>query len=168
MDFIMIAILIPFLLAMLASTPAAQKTPAPAPAATRAAQEEDIREALFRYQFSAEPLVFEYHFISIEGKSPSKTFLERFNEDTPEVAPISDAEKTKKPIRMIVGKKDQKQGVIFDQGAIKWISDTKVDIDGHSECGDTCDERAGTYHLSKQGDRWVVTAVDYTSGKPGS
>jgi len=163
----MMAFLVPLLLAVSVIAPAPQKAPPPPANPGRAAQEDDIRESLFRYQFSAEPLVFEYHFIAIENKSPSRNFLERFNADTPEVAPISDVERIRKPLREIVNKKDQKQGVIFDQDAIKWISDTKVDIVGHSECGDTCEERSGTYHLSKQGDRWVVTSVDYTS-KPVS
>jgi hypothetical protein len=167
MEFLAMRFFIPFLLAVFAAAPAVQKN-APAPASSgRAAQEDDIREALFRYQFASVQLAFEYHFIAIDDKSPSKAFLDRFEGDTPLVRPISEIERVKKPLRMIENKRDQKPGIIFYQGPVKWISDTKVDIDGRFECGDSCDEKSGTFHLSKQGDRWVVTTVDNTT-KPSS
>jgi hypothetical protein len=93
--------------------------------------------------------------------------LHRFRDNAPPVRPISEAERVKKPMKMIVSKDDQKQGVIFYQGPIKWISDTRVEIEGRFECGDTCDELSGVYHASLQGDHWVVDSFD-TGRKAGS
>jgi hypothetical protein len=158
------SLLISFLLATIAAAPVAQKGVAPSP---HSAQEDDIREAVFRYQFTHVELIFAYHFIAIDGKNPSEAFLQRFREDDPPVRPISEAERVKKPMRMVVSRNDQKQGVIFYLGPIKWISDTKVDVEGRFECGDTCDEYSGVYHVTKQNNNWVVESFD-SAGKAGS
>jgi hypothetical protein len=126
----------------------------------RAAQEDNIREAVFRYQFQHVELIFAYHFIAIDGKNPSEAFLQRFRDLDPPVRPLSEAERVKKPMRMVVNKNDQKQGVIFYLGPVKWISDTKADVEGRFECGDTCDEYSGVYHVSGQGNSWVVDSFE--------
>lgn len=160
----MINLLIPLLLAIFSVAPAVQKNAVDSP---RAAQEEDIHETVFRYQFTKVDMIFAYHFIAIDEKSPPESFLQRFADDNPPVRPISEAERTKKPMRMVVSKRDQKQGIIFYQGPVKWISDAKVDVAGRFECGDTCDELSGVYHVIKHGDHWVVDSFDAV-GKQGS
>jgi hypothetical protein len=156
------SLLISLLLATLVAAPIAQKG---APESPRAAQEENIRESVFRYQFGNVALIFAYHFIAIDGKNPSEAFLQRFRDNSPPVRPISEAERVKKPMKMVVSKDDQKQGVIFYQGPIKWNSDTKVDVEGRFECGDTCDELSGVYHVSLQDGHWVVDSFD-SGAKP--
>jgi hypothetical protein len=155
------ALLISILLATLVATPATQKGGAESP---QAAQDDNVREAVFRYQFSHVTLIFAYHFIAIDGKNPSETFLQRFRDDAPPVRPLSEAERVKKPMKMVVNRNDQKQGVIFYLGPVKWTSEAKADVEGRFECGDTCDELSGVYHVTKQGGIWVVESFD-TSGK---
>jgi hypothetical protein len=153
-----------FVLAALAAAPVTQKGAAESP---RSAQEENIREAVFRYQFAHVELIFAYHFIAIDGKNPSEEFLHRFRDSDPPVRPISDAERVKKPMKMVVSKDDQKQGVIFYLGPIKWNSDGKAEVEGRFECGDTCDELSGVYHVTLQDGHWVVESFD-TGNKPSS
>jgi len=129
----------------------------------RAAQDDNVREAVFRYQFAHVELIFAYHFIAIDGKNPPEAFLQRFHDFEPPVRPLSEAERIKKPLRMIVNKNDQKQGVIFYLGQVKWISDVRADVEGRFECGDTCDEYSGVYHVSKQGNDWVVDSFEKAS-----
>jgi hypothetical protein len=161
---LMKGLLVFLLLATFVVSPAVQKG---APESPRSAQDDNIRETVFRYQFSHAELIFAYYFIAIDDKSPSEAFLQRFRDNDPPVRPISKAERVKKPMRMVVDRDDQKQGIIFYSGPIKWISDSKADVTARFECGDTCDELSGVYHVSLQGSRWVVDSFD-SNTKPGS
>jgi hypothetical protein len=135
---------------------------------SRADQEDSIREAVFRYQFKSFDLLVAYHFISVNGKNPSAAMLQRFHGEQPPVLPVSESEKIKKPMKLIQNRNDYKQGALFNQGQIKWISDAKVDVDGGFECGDICDEGSGVYHVSRQENKWVVDSFDAApaAGKP--
>jgi hypothetical protein len=150
-------ILVSILMAATLGAPTLQKV---AGQATRADQEDTIREAVFRYQFKSFDLLVAYHFISVYGKNPSAAMLQRLHGEQPPVLPVSDAEKLKKPMKLIQNRNDFKQGALFNQGQFKWISDTKADVDGGFECGDICDEAAGVYHLSRQENKWVVDSFD--------
>ena len=158
-------ILISILMAAVLGAPALQKAAGGAP---RTDQEDNIREAVFRYQFKSFDLLVAYHFISMYGKNPSAAMLQRFHGEQPPVLPVSDSEKLKKPMKLIQNRNDFKQGVLFNQGQIKWISDTKADVDGGFECGDICDEASGVYHVSRQENKWVVDSFDAApaAGKP--
>ena len=158
-------ILISILMAAVLSAPALQKA---AGGASRTDQEDNIREAVFRYQFKSFDLLVAYHFISMYGKNPSAGMLQRFHGEQPPVLPVSDSEKLKKPMKLIQNRNDFKQGALFNQGQIKWISDTKADVDGGFECGDICDEASGVYHVSRQDNKWVVDSFDAApaAGKP--
>lgn len=157
-------LLISFFLATLVAAPAMQKGSADS---AQTSQEDDLREAVFRYQFKTVELVFSYHFISIDGKKPSTAFVQRFRDDAPPVESISECVRVKKPMKGVVSRKDDKPGIIFNVGAIKWISAMKADVEGGYECGDACTEQSGVYHASKQGTRWVVGSFD-PAGKPAS
>lgn len=158
-------ILISILMAAVLGAPALQKT---AGETSRADQEDIIREAVFRYQFKSFDLLVAYHFISVHGKNPSAAMLQRLHGEQPPVLPVSDSEKLKKPMKMIQNRNDFKQGALFNQGQIKWISDTKADVEGGFECGDICDEATGVYHVSRQENKWVVDSFDAApaAGKP--
>jgi hypothetical protein len=158
MEFMMKAILIPVLMAALVAAPSLQKGGEP----SRADQEDNLREAVFHYQFKSFELLVAYHFISVNGKNPSAAMLQRFHGEQPPVLPVSEAEKVKKPMKLVQNRNDYKQGVLFNQGQIKWISDTKADVDGSFECGDICDEATGVYHASRQDNKWVVDSFDVT------
>jgi hypothetical protein len=162
MVFVMKGILISVLMTVMATAPALQKG---AGESTRAEQEDDIREAVFRYQFKNADLLVAYHFLSVNGKNPSAALLQRFHDEQPPALPVSDSEIVKKPMRMVQNRNDYKQGVLFNVGQIKWISDAKVDVDGGFACGDFCDEFSGVYHLTKQGNKWAVDSSD-AAAKP--
>jgi hypothetical protein len=165
MAFMMKALLISVLMAAFVTAPALQKNAGDPP---RSEQEDSIREAVFRYQFKNFELLVAYRFISVYGKNPSAAMLQRFHGEQPPVLPVSDAERVKKPIKLIQNRNDYKQGVLFNQGQIKWIADTKADVDGSFECGDICDEASGVYHASRQDNKWVVDSFDAApaAGKP--
>jgi len=150
-------ILISILMAAAVVSPALQKNSGEAP---RAEQEDNIREAVFRYQFKNFDLLVAYHFISVYGKNPQASMLQRFHGEQPPVLPLSDSEKIKKPMKLIQNRNDYKQGALFNQGQIKWISDTRADVDGGFECGDICDEASGVYHASRQENKWVIDSFD--------
>src|SRR5271168_5165882 len=117
MALIMKTILISVLMAAFVAAPALQKSEP-----SRVEQEGNIREAVFRYQFKNYDLLVAYHFISVNGKNPSGAILQRFHDEQPAVLPVSESEKIKKPMKLIQNRNDYKQGVLFNQGQIKWIS----------------------------------------------
>jgi hypothetical protein len=151
------ALLTSFLIAATIAAPASQKNSGDS---SRGALEDDLREIVYRYQIKNFDLIVAYHFIAVNGKNPPAAILQRLHGGQPPVLPVSDAERIKKPMRQIQNRNDFKQGVLFNQGQIKWISDTKVDVEGGFECGDICDEASGVYHLSKSEGKWVVESFD--------
>jgi hypothetical protein len=151
------ALLISFLIAAAVVAPASQKNSGDS---SRGAQEDDIRETVYRYQIKNFDLIVAYHFIAVNGKNPPSAVLQHFHGEQPPVLPVSEAERIKKPMRQIQNRNDFKQGVLFNQGQIKWISDTKADVEGGFECGDICDEASGVYHVSKSEGKWVVESFD--------
>ena len=144
----------------------AQKQNAPAPQAqsqnanANAQNEDDVREAVFRYQFKQLTVQVAYYFISIDNKNPESAFLDRFRENSPEVRPAADARYEKKPIPGYVEKRTDKQGIMFRQGAIHWNSETQADVEGGYECGELCDPATGVYHVAHSADGWNVTSFD--------
>jgi len=145
------------LLAAAATALPAQKA---ADESARAGQEDDVREAVFRYQFKNTSISAAYHFLAIDDKNPTEAFLKRFKDDDPPVRPLSEARIEKKPIRTVVNKKDDQGGIIFHVGRIKWVSDVKADVEGSYDCGDNCEGASGTYHAVKQDGRWAVDSFD--------
>jgi hypothetical protein len=141
------------LAAVAAAALPAQKNAGESP---RPAEDDDVREAVFRYQFHNAGISLAYHFIAIDDKNPSDAFLRRFKDDDPPVRPISESRIEKKPIRTVVSKKDGQNGIIFRVGRIKWVSDAKADVEGNFECGDNCTGATGVYHAVKQDGHWTV------------
>jgi hypothetical protein len=135
----------------------AQQAAAPAAGAQ---QDEDVREAVFRYQFKTLDFQVAFYFISVDNKNPTPAFLDRFRENQPLVRGASDAKFEKKPIPGYVDKHTEKQGVMFRQEAIHWVSDTQADVQGSVECGDLCNPVSGVYHVAHSGDHWSVASFD--------
>jgi hypothetical protein len=157
-------VLFSLILAAAAAALPAQKA---ADDSARAAQEDDVREAVFRYQFKNTSISAAYHFLAIDDKNPTEAFLKRFKDDDPPVRPLSEARIEKKPIRTVVNKRDDQGGIIFHVGHIKWISDVKADVEGSYDCGDNCEGASGTYHAVKQDGRWTVGTFE-NSKRPSS
>ncbi|HEV7784278.1 MAG TPA: hypothetical protein VGQ28_03010, partial [Thermoanaerobaculia bacterium] len=111
--------------------------PAAAAPADRAAEELDIREATFRYQFSHNASGLKEragaYYLSIADKSgrvddPPGKLLKRFVGNSPPVKKAS--ESLASPDQGVVDKKTGERGLVFRIGAIRWISDTEVEVSG--------------------------------------
>ena len=133
-------------LAVFSRVEAAKEKPKPEGTA-RFTQENDIREAVFRYQF--------HHNSSIQGQSaavyclsvgeknadPPDDFMKRFAGFKPPVRKVSEC--STDAYKGVVEKRTGKHGLVFRVRNIKWISEAEVEVgggyfeDGLSASGDT-------------------------------
>lgn len=132
-------------------------------AADSGAQDDAIREAIFRYQFKSINLQAGTYFLAVDGKNPSDALLARFRDNLPVVKGVSDSRVLKKPVVTIVDKKNEQQGVIFHADRLTLAKGDKADVEGGYECGDLCEVVHGTYHLVKDADGWVVKSFEASS-----
>lgn len=127
--------------------------------ADSATQDDDIREAVFRYQFKAINLQAGSYFLAIDNKNPSDGLLARFRDNLPVVKGVSESRVLKKPVVTIVDKKNEQQGVLFHADRITRDA-AKAEVEGGYECGDLCEAVHGTYHLVKDAGAWIVQSFD--------
>ena len=137
--------------------------PAVAAPPDRAAEELDIREATFRYQFANNASGLKEHagayYLSLvdrNGKSddPPAKLLKRFAGNEPPVKKASESRASQ--AEGVVDKKTGKRGLIFRIEAIRWISDTEAEVSGgYYEAG--LSSSGNTYSLKKVDGRWQVT-----------
>ncbi len=128
---------------------------------SRAAQEDDIREAVVRYQIAKWDLRAEVFFLEIQFKDPTD-LLRRFADNPKPVRKKSLSRKQKDIVGWVVEKKTKKVGVIFDQEKIKWNSESIVEVEGGYYCVSLC-MAGGIYHVERKADRWVVTEFKVSS-----
>lgn len=130
--------------------------------ANKAAEELDIREAAYRYQFgknaSGQQQRAKSFYLSIDagdqGRDPDDAFLARFAGNTPPVKKISECEMSAD--KGVLDKKTGERGLIFSTGRIKWISDTEAEISGgYYEAG--LSSSGNIYYLKKIDGKWKVT-----------
>lgn len=121
-------------------------------------EEDDIREAVVRYQIEKWDLRADVYFIEIQSKDPTPAFLNRFA-DIPKPVKGKSAAKEKKDVAgfQVEDRKTKKFGVIFDQGAISRPDDSTAEVDGGYRCASLC-MAGGSYHLKRQEGRWKVTS----------
>jgi hypothetical protein len=144
------------ILALLASVVAALFLCAAAQPQAAPSDDDQIREAVARYQIASWDLKAEIYFLSIDAKDPSDAFMKRFADTNPPVKRKSVSKRTKDLVSTIVEAKTEKMGVLFDQGAIRKLGDTKADVSGGYDCG-SLRSATGVYHLELREKRWVVT-----------
>lgn len=127
----------------------------------RRAEVDDVREAVFRYEFehnaSAAQNKVRYYFISIDdGKvDPTPQFLARFKDISPRVLPGSAGAQSPLDTR-IHHKIDGAKGLSFNVGEIKWIGDDKVEVEGgYFESG--LSASGNTYTVERRSGVWTVT-----------
>lgn len=129
----------------------------------RSAQENDIREAVFRYQFqhnaSGAQQTAEFYCLSLGEYSneldPDDELMQRFQGHKPAVKKISQCVYGPE-----MGVQDadtgQSGGLVFRVTHIEWISDTEVKVEGGYYEGGL--SASGNIHwVVRQGNRWVVT-----------
>jgi hypothetical protein len=129
--------------------------------APKTLQEGDIREAVIRYQIKMWDLKAKVYFIAVNGKDPTEEFLRRFVDIELPVRKKSASKQKKDVVGWVVEKKTGKTGVIFDQNAIQWQSNTKVVVDGGYLCGGLC-AAAGHYEVEYVEGRWTVKGFTAT------
>jgi len=127
----------------------------------KAAEELDIREATFRYQFgknaSGQQQAAKNFYLAVpgggKGTDPDDAFMKRFAGNKPTVKRLSECDSSDD--KGVVDKKTGERGLIFTTGAIKWVSDTEVEISGgYYEAG--LSASGNTYFLKKVDGKWKV------------
>jgi len=130
-----------------------------ADAAVRAVQEDDIREAIFRYEMKdhRSPNVV---FLSINNQEPSDAFMSRFSDVKLSVKKWSAIAPAKEPLqRWINDRETGKPGVALSVGKITWTSDHGVVVAGGYYCGSLC-AGGGDFYVTFKDGRWVVEKFD--------
>jgi hypothetical protein len=139
-------------------------------------QELDIREATFRYQFgnnaSGQKTNTKNYCLSIDAgdkkTDPDDAFLKRFT-GSPAVKKLSACDKS--GMHGVVDKKTGERGLMFHTGAIKWVSDTEVEVSGgYYEGG--LSSSGNTYYLKREAGKWkvirdVMQWISWTQPMPG-
>jgi hypothetical protein len=126
----------------------------------RQRQEDDIREAVFRWQFdhnvSGQQKKAKVYFLSVGDNygDPSDEFIKRFADNKPPVRKRSEC--TADAGKGVLDKKTGGQGLIFNVTRIQWKSDTEVEVEGgYYEAG--LSASGNTYTLKKDKGKWQVT-----------
>lgn len=121
----------------------------------RAAQEDDIRETVFRYRMDRTKADGPF-FLRIDGKDPTDTFMERFKNSTKIVKKATESYfKMDPPPGWVRDRSTDLQGMSFSVGSISWLSPLRVEVSGGMHCGALCGDR-GTYLLQNKEGHWVV------------
>jgi len=122
-------------------------------------EEDDIREAVFRWQFehnaSGQQQKAEAYFLQVGEKGdPSDAFMERFAKHKPPVRKGSAC--TADMAKGVLDKNTGEKGLIFRVTSIDWKSDSEVNVKGgYYEAG--LSASANTYTVKKEKGKWRVT-----------
>lgn len=127
----------------------------------RAGQVDDIREAVFRWQFdhnaSGQQKNAKVYFLGFHGKQgdPTDEFMKRFAGHNPPVRKVSACESdAKKGVR---DKTTGEMGLIFWISNVRWKSDTEVELGGgYDESGGSAS--TNVYVVKKVAGKWKVTS----------
>jgi len=125
---------------------------------SRQIQTDDIREAVFRWQFehnsSYQQQNAGVYFLEVgenEG-DPSDEFIKRFAGNKPPVRKRSECSVS---TGGVFDKKTREKGLVFRATKIKWKTDTEVDVKGgYNEHG--LSASGNTYTLKKENGKWKV------------
>ena len=126
----------------------------------RQSQEDDIREAVFRWQFdhnvSGLQKKAQVYFLAVgeKGGDPSDEFIKRFAGNKPPVRKRSEC--SADAGKGVLDKKTGEQGLVFNVTTIKWNSDTEVEVEGgYYEAG--LSASGNLYTVTKEKGKWNVT-----------
>ena len=123
-------------------------------------QEDDIREAVFRWQFAHNSSALKqkakaYYLRIGEKGDPSDAFMKRFAKDKPPVRKFSAC--TSGPAEGVRDKATGERGLVFRISSLKWKTDTEVELKGgYYEGGKS--SSGNTYTVKKEDGKWKVTA----------
>ncbi len=118
---------------------------------------DDIREAVFRYQFenwNGEGAKAYYLDFGEEGVDPPDYFMLRFVGHTPPVKKVSQC-KVRNLREGVIDSQTEEPGRVFRVTAIKWVDDSTVEVDGgYYENG--LSASGNTYTVKKEDGKWRV------------
>jgi hypothetical protein len=133
--------------------------PALAGEAERESQIDDIREAVFRWQFdhnaSGQQKKARIYFLEVGEKpgDPTDQFMNRFADHKPPVRKVSACTLNTGEVR---NKKTREKGLIFRVTKIEWKSDIEVEVTGgYHEA--LLSSSGNTYTVKKENGKWKVT-----------
>ena len=126
----------------------------------RESQTDDIREAVFRWQFAHNASGLQtnasVYFIAIGEKGvddPADAFMKRFAGHQPPVRQVSACSAS--AAKGVLDKRTGKKGLIFRVTGIKWISDAEVEVrGGYYEAG--LSSSGNTFTVKKKNGQWKV------------
>jgi len=155
-----------------------QTAPKTADPKARAAQEDNIREAILRYEMLGwiagahaakremkDPsLDFETFFVSLNHKDPTADFLRRFR-DIPRTVKKKSPSSASAGGLEVYDPQTHKNAIVFTADTIRWLSDDLVEVDGGYDCGGRCGavEVFTLQHVNGVFVYWVVKQVKRTS-----
>lgn len=143
----------------------------------RAAQEDEIRAAVLRYQMLrwstqgdraelearneserrlARELNYRIYFISINGRDPGNDFVKRFQDLPRQIRKVSQCKRKKRFLGWVVDKKTKQNGIVFSADSIRWLTPDQVEVDGGYHCGKLCGG-GEVFSMQLQDGKWVVT-----------
>ncbi len=128
---------------------------------SRSDAENDIREAVFRYQFqhnhSGLQQQADVYCLSFGRpgayRDPPDGFMKRFRDHIPPVKKVSQCEVS--PHQGVTDKATGEKGLIFWITTIRWVSDDEVEVEGgYYEAGTSAS--GNLYRVVRQHGRWIV------------
>ena len=143
---------------------------------TRAASEEDIREAVLRYQMedwirtvdkdeseaknqadkeAAQHYNFKIFFVEISGNDPTDDLMKRFVGVPRIVKKASNSETHKTAGMPVVDKESQERGIIFSADDIRWLGKNHVKVEGGYHCDGLCGA-SYTFDMRLEKGKWIV------------
>jgi hypothetical protein len=125
------------------------------PVVSRSAEEDRVAEALFRHLLQ-EHQGLRVYFLSRDGADPSDDFMRRFQGERPLVKKNSLSVRGK--YRSILDKESGAIAGIVSVGAVKWISDSEVEVGGAFYDGEVIEYR---YRMGRTNIGWIVTGKEF-------
>jgi hypothetical protein len=127
---------------------------APTESVSHAKVQDDNREAVVRFQMRNSQHSARVYFVRISSEDPPPNFLTRFADSKKQIKKRSDARVDGS--NLVVDKRSRAHGVILNQGDIRRITESVVEVEGGYSCGSLCGA-SGVYHLRRDGESWTVT-----------
>jgi hypothetical protein len=145
--------------------------------AHRQAADDDIREAVIRYEIAswgevgdkgereaealsgkvvAKRLNFKVFFISINGKDPSDVFMKRFESFPLRIEKLSRSKIKRKSMNAVVDKTTGEKGVVFKFETIKFQGANAAEVEGGYYCDGLC-ASGQTFNVHRKQGVWKVT-----------
>jgi len=137
--------------------------PVPKPLISESVYDDDVLEAVFRYQFTHDSFGLQgrarVFFLSVYDKDPSNNLIDRFQGHQPPVKRVSDCEVSTKArgssAIWVVDSNTREPGLIYRVERITWVSDEEAEVTGGYYAGGRA-ASGDLYRVVREGEAWVV------------